>query len=149
MAASREKSDDRSRGVQFSKSSAKAIADTVRTVQGGDRKQPGMKGSPSVYSSGHYLAKTSAAWAKDTKQTLTIYTGDGGSETSSGETVEAWNRVANLPSGLWVVVGRANGTFYLASFDMTGLSGYSASVQQVLGHNTSGQLTWISTTPCT
>lgn len=149
MAASRDKSNDRTRGVSFTKESAKAIAETVRTVAAGDRRMGGISGGSSSYASSHYLAKTSSAWSKGSSQTLTIYVGDAGSETSSGETVEAWNYVATLPSGILVVIARANATFYLASFDYTGLPSYDATKQQVLTHAANGGLAWVNTTACT
>jgi len=149
MAASRDKPNDSRRGVQFTKTAAKAIADTVRIVQAGDRNQPLMGGRGSAYASSLYLSKTSAAWTTGTKATLTLYVGDGGSEAaSSGDTVEAWNYVGTLPSGVWVVLARANASFYLASFDFTGLPSYSATKQQVLGHAANGGLAWIDTTAC-
>jgi hypothetical protein len=111
--ASREKAN-KSKGVTFTHDAAKAIADTVRTVQGGDRKQGGIRGSGSAYASPHYLSKTTAAWSKGSKQTLTIYVGEPGSEAaSSGDTVEAWNKFAAVASGKWVMLARANGTFYV------------------------------------
>jgi hypothetical protein len=147
--ASREKAS-KNRGVTFTPDSAKAIAETVRTVQGGNRGQSGIKGSGSAYASPHYLSKTTATWTKGTSQSLTLYVGEPGSEAAeSGETVEAWNYVGTLPSGIWVVLARANATFYLASFDFTGLPNYSASKQQVLGHAANGGIAWIDTTACT
>ena len=113
--ASRDKAN-KSKGVTFTHDAAQAIADTVRTVQGGDRKQGGIRGSGGAYASSHYLSKTTAAWTKGTKQTLTLYVGDGGSEAaSSGDTVDAWNKTGgDIASGKWVLLARANGTFYLA-----------------------------------
>ena len=147
--ASREKAN-KSKGVTFTHDAARAIADTVRTVQGGDRKQGGIRGSGGAYASSHYLSKTTATWTKGSSQTLTLYVGTPGSEAaSSGDTVEAWNYVGTLPSGVWVVLARANASFYLASFDFTGLTGYSASKQQVLTHAANGGLAWIDTTACT
>ena len=147
--ASRDKAT-KSQGVTFTRESATAIAETVRTVQGGNRSQNGMRGSGSAYAQSHYLSKTTAAWTKGSKATLTLYVGDGGSEAaSSGDTVEAWNYVATLPSGVWVVLARANASFYLASFDFTSLPSYSASKQQVLGHAANGGIAWIDTTACT
>jgi hypothetical protein len=147
--ASREKAN-KSKGVTFTHDAAKAIADTVRTVQGGNRSQSGLRGSGQAYASSHYLSKTTATWNKGSSQTLTIHVGTPGSEAaSSGDTVEAWNYAATIPSGVWVVLARANSAFYLASFDFTGLTGYSASKQQVLTHAANGGLAWIDTTACT
>jgi hypothetical protein len=111
--ASRDKAS-KSKGVTFTHDAAQAIADTVRTVQGGDRKQGGIRGSGAAYASSHYLSKTTSAWAKGSSQTLTIYVGDGGSEAaSSGDTVTAWNKFSAVAAGKWVMLARANGTFYL------------------------------------
>lgn len=114
MAASRQKSDDRTRGVQFTAESARAIAETVRTVQGGNRGQSSLKGSGSVQAAAHYLSKTTSAWQKGSTQTLTIYVGEMGSEAaSSGDTVTAVNKFANVASGKWVMLARCNAGFYL------------------------------------
>lgn len=114
MAASRDKPDDRTRGVQFTADSARVIADTVRIVQGGNRGQPSITSGRSVYATPHYLSKTTADWLKDTKASLEIWTGDGGGEAeATSETVEAWNKWGLVRSGEWVLIGRANGTFYL------------------------------------
>lgn len=111
--ASRDKAT-RSKGVTFTHDAAKAIAETVRTVQGGSRNQSGISGGSHAYASSHYLSKTTGAWAKGTSQTLTLYVGNGGSETaSSGDTVLAWNKFSDVQSGKWVMLARANGAFYL------------------------------------
>jgi hypothetical protein len=147
--ASRDKAT-KSKGVTFTHDAAKAIAETVRTVQGGSRNQSGLTGSSHAYASSHYLSKTTETWTKGTSQTLTLYVGDPGSEAaSSGDTVVAWNYAATIPSGVWVVLARANAGFYLASFDLHGLTGYSASKQQVLAHSANGGLAWLDTTACT
>jgi hypothetical protein len=112
--ASRDKAT-KSKGVTFTRDAADAIAETVSTVQGGSRRQSGIKGSGSAYAQPHYLSKTTAAWAKGTKATLTLYVGDGGSEAaSSGNTVEAWNKWGDVAANEWVLLARANGAFYLA-----------------------------------
>jgi membrane-bound inhibitor of C-type lysozyme len=119
--ASREKAS-KSKGVTFTRDAADAIAETVRTVHGGNRSQGGMKGSGSAYAQPHYLSKTTAAWTKGTKATLTLHVGDGGSEaSSSSDTVEAWNKWGDVASGEWVLLARANGTFYLAKGPDTGI----------------------------
>lgn len=143
------------RGYLVGEEFAEKLRDTVARVQGTPQGSPDSK-LPAIFDEGpqrgspHYLSKTTTAWSKGTGQTLTLWGGTPGSEASlGGVTVVAYNYVANLPSGLWVVLSRANGTFYLTSFDYTGLSGYSASSQQILAHNTSGQLVWLNTTACT
>jgi len=67
-------------GVKFTRESALAIAETVRAVQGSSRNQDGPRGSSNAQASSHYLSKTTAAWTKGTKQTLTLHVGEGGAE---------------------------------------------------------------------
>ena len=102
--------------VQFKLADAQRIADVVSLVEGSRRGRTGSSLSRNVFASSHYLSKTTAAWTKGTKATLTLYVGDGGSEAaSSGDTVEAWNKFANVATGKWVMLARANGTFYLVA----------------------------------
>ena len=136
--------------VQFKLADAQRIANVVGQVEGSRRGRTGSSLPRDVYASPHYLSKTTATWANGTKSTLTLYSGTPGSEViSTGNTVEAWNYVGTLPSGVWVVLARANASFYLASFDFAGLPSYSATNQQVLGHAANGGLSWIDTTACT
>lgn len=161
--ASREKAN-KSKGVTFTHDAAKAIAETVRTVQGGNRSQSGLRGSGQAYASSHYLSKTTATWNKGSSQTLTIHVGTPGSETaSSGDTVEAWNKTGgDVPSGKWVLLARANGAFYLAEPEvveqdvLTGVSlgssglTFTRETLYVIGKKTpSPSSVTISTTACT
>lgn len=133
-------------GVQFTRSAAKEIAETVRIVRGGDRKQPGMGGRNAPYSSSHYLSKTTETWAKGTSQTLTLYVGTPGSETATGESVAAWNKWGDVAADQWVVLARANGSFYLTKGPDVGIKrgtfsapwskGSSASVTDALASGT-------------
>lgn len=61
----------------------------------------------------HYLAKTTATWTKGTSQTLNLWAGTPGSESQVSDQVIAWNKFANVASGKWVMLARANSTFYL------------------------------------
>jgi hypothetical protein len=61
----------------------------------------------------HYLCKTSGAWTKGTSATLTIYAGTPGSETSTSDSVGAYNKFSDVAADKWVMVGRANGGWYL------------------------------------
>lgn len=105
--------------VVFKLADAERIAQAVATVEGARRGRVGSELSRAVAASPHYLAKTSSAWSKGSSQTLTIWSGTAGSETSSGETVEAWNKFASVGSGKWVLLARANGTFYLVAAECT------------------------------
>lgn len=61
----------------------------------------------------HYLGKTSAAWTKGTSQTITLWAGTPGSEAALSDQVLAWNKFADVASGKWVMLARANSSFYL------------------------------------
>lgn len=61
----------------------------------------------------HLLGKTSEAWAKGTSQTITLWAGTPGSEAELSDQVIAWNKFANVASGKFVMVARANDTYYL------------------------------------
>lgn len=50
------------------------------------------------------LCKTTAAWAKGSSATLQIWAGQPGSETNTGVTLEAYNRIAAFKSGDFVTV---------------------------------------------
>ena len=61
-----------------------------------------------------HLCKTTAAWSKNSSQTLTVYKGTPGAETAdTGFTVVAWNKTRDVDKNKWVLVGRANATYYL------------------------------------
>jgi hypothetical protein len=146
----RRKPDTRSPGVVFTKQAADRIASAVRSVErGGGTVGAGHWGYRADESDGLKLSKTNAAWLRGSKQTLTIYDGNPGSETAqAGQTVDAWNYVADLPSGVWVLVGYCNASYYLLSFDFEGLANFSQGRQQVLGHAANAGLSWINTTNC-
>ena len=97
------------------------------------------------------LCKTTAAWAVSTSQELDEYTGTPGSEKAATPPVKvkAYNRLANLPTGMWVLVAAVNGGNYLVAFSLTQVGGYNATKQQVLGHSSTGALAWLDTTACT
>jgi hypothetical protein len=88
--------------------------------------------------------KFSGSWAKGATKTVT-------DATLSAVTYEAKNYVASLlPSGeMGCQLCYTAGEWVLVTWDWQSISGYSGSTQQVLTHNTSGQLVWISTTTCT
>jgi hypothetical protein len=69
----------------------------------------------SLRESSHYLAKTTSQWAKGTSQTLTLWGGTPGSEAQLSDQVVAWNKFAAVASGKWVMLARANATFYLVA----------------------------------
>jgi hypothetical protein len=85
------------------------------------------------------------AWAKGATTTVT----DATATSTSYEGVK--NYIASLlPSDTMPCqIAYVAGEWVLVAWDWSGLSGYSGSTQQVLTHNTSGQLVWVSTTACT
>ena len=71
-------------------------------VEAGDLRQPP-----------HLLGKTSAAWTKGTSQSITLWAGTPGSESALSDQVIAWNKFADVATGKFVMLARANDTFYL------------------------------------
>jgi transcription elongation factor len=63
--------------------------------------------------SAHYLGKTTAAWTKGTSQTITLWAGTPGSESALSDQVIAWNKFADVAIGKFVMLARANDTYYL------------------------------------
>lgn len=63
------------------------------------------------------LCKTTSAWDKGTIATLDLYeNGEPPSETSSGTLTGCVNKTQNVPSGKFVLVGKAaNGRWYLVN----------------------------------
>lgn len=67
------------------------------------------------------LSKTTATWAKNTTASLTEYTGTAGSETAvtGGATISAYNRLGDVASGKWVIIGLIDGDWYLVAVETT------------------------------
>jgi hypothetical protein len=73
------------------------------------------------------VSKTSAKWTVGTSQEFKIFTGapPGEAEPTKPRTVTAWNRMADIESGRWVLIGQAHladdGTevWYLLSTELT------------------------------
>lgn len=61
------------------------------------------------------LGKTDASHAKGASGTISIWSGDAGSETDTGDDETAWNKFANVTSGKWVLITEVNGQWYLTS----------------------------------
>jgi hypothetical protein len=106
--------------VSFSRPAAQRIAKAVRTVEAGDRNQPGLTFDhpmPSM-SFALKLGKTTASWTKGTLATIALYgAGTPPSETTSSATLaNCVNKFATVASGKWVMLGKAaNGSWYLIS----------------------------------
>jgi hypothetical protein len=84
--------------------------------RGGSGKIPVESLELSIHLEPHYLAKTTAVWAKGASQTLTIWGGTPGQEQAeAGNTVEAWNKFSAIKANKWVMLARCNGTFYVIS----------------------------------
>jgi hypothetical protein len=102
-----------------------------------------------IINPGTRLGTISAAWNKGSTATVTEQNGDG-SEIESAPTFTATNYAANLTvtGTMRVACALIGSTWVLVAWDWNSLSGYSSSKQQILGHDTSGKLTWIDTTAC-
>ena len=132
------------RKVTFTPEAARRIARVVVAVEKGDRSSEAPGGKSSVGDDALVRGKFSGSWSKGSTKTIT-------DATLPAVTYEAKNYVASLlPSGEMVCqLSYSAGEWVLVSWDWASLSGYSGSTQQVLTHNTSGQLVWVSTTACT
>jgi hypothetical protein len=59
------------------------------------------------------IGKTTSGWAKGASASIAVYSGSGGSETATGETVTAWNKFVAIASDKWVIVVSIGGTWYV------------------------------------
>ena len=153
------------RRVSWNENDARRVAAATLAYERGSRDMPGLRfrqggddGDPVR------LCKTNAVWERDTIATLDVWEeGTPPSETqSTGQTVDAVNKMHKVASDTWVVVARCtNGSWYLVEAgdkegcdapsiggrDLTGLPGYSAAKTQALVHE-SGCLKWLDIEDC-
>lgn len=175
--------DDSRRGVLITPDSARRIAKAVQAYEQGRvniKAKPlrtmGDEAEPPIR-----WAKYASAWPKDTAQDVEIIyksscddEGSGfGEGSGSGDTVNAWNRIFDIPANARVAISQSeNGCWYVVAVgcgedegsgsgsgsgacdcvsvggqDLTTLPGYDEGETQVLGHQ-DGCLQWISTTDC-
>ena len=139
-------------GVLLTADAAQRMANATRRVEkmGVDVPAAGWYPYTPDDAGGIKLCKTTAAWKVATSQDLDEYAGTPGAEKTDAAwpKVTAWNHIANLPTGIWVLVGTVNGHGYLLSFSLIQVTGYSATKQQLLGHSATGDLAWLDTTAC-
>lgn len=144
--------------VKFSRSSAQRIAKVVRTVEQGNRSQPGITFDHPIPSVGSSIkvATFTGAWATGTYKTVTLV------NSTNTASVYNWCNAAEGASTGHVIFGRASGTnsafeitmgntcgMMVGGVDLTKLTGYAAGEIQVLGHNTTGVcLEWYSVATC-
>lgn len=100
--------------VQFSRGAAQRIAKTVRTVEQGDRNQPGITFDHPIPSSpgrSMRLGKTTATWTKGTLATIALWeSGTAPNETSSSRTIaDCVNKFATVAANKWVALARGPG----------------------------------------
>lgn len=67
----------------------------------------------SVSRQAHVLGKTTAAWTKNTSQTIALWGGIPGSESALSDRVLAWNKFADVATNKFVMLAWANDTYYL------------------------------------
>jgi hypothetical protein len=132
------------RSVTFTPASAKRIARAVLASERGGRDMERTQLRTAGGDGETVRGTFTAPWNKGSTTTVT-------DATLSSVTYTAKNySMSLLPSGtMSCQIAYVAGEWVLITWDFTGLSGYSGSAQQVLGHDTSGQLVWVSTTACT
>jgi hypothetical protein len=132
------------RKLSLTPNTAKRIARAVVAFErgGGSVEAPGRQSAAG--DDALVRGKFTGSWAKGATKTVT-------DATLSAVTYEAKNYVASLlPAGeMGCQLCYTAGEWVLVTWDWQSISGYSGSTQQVLTHNTSGQLVWVSTTACT
>lgn len=149
--------------VKFSRNAAQRIAKVVRTVEAGDRGQPGVTfDHPMLTGSPFRVATFTGSWSTGTWKTVTL--------TGTTNTASVYNWCVPVDGSTssshsqYVIFGRASGTnsaveigvstgvtcrMTIGGLDVTTLTGYDAGQIQVLGHNTTGPcLQWYSVTTC-
>lgn len=93
-----------SKGTVFDGETARRVLRAVRSVEGGGLGTGGPRVTSAGDDSDAVLCKTTAAWAKGSSATLQIWAGAPGSETNTGVTLSAYNRVSAFKSGDFVTV---------------------------------------------
>lgn len=150
--------------VQFSRGAAQRIAKVVRTVEAGDRSQPGIEfDHPMPGAVAAKVATFTGTWATGTYKTVTL--------TNSTNTVSVINWTTpvvampdNSSCARHVVFTKASGSnvaveiemqgtcftcvHTLDGVDLTTLTGYTADKAQLLAHDANGCLYWVGVYTC-
>ena len=129
--------------VSFSETDARRIASTVRAYERGNRDQGGVFFRQAGDDAPIVRGTVTGSWAKGATATVT----DAMASTVTYTARNYWGSV-DCPGSTTCFIAYVSGEWVLHSLDLTGLSGYSGSTQQVLAHNSSGVLAWVSTTAC-
>ena len=114
----------KNRPVTFTPAAARRIASAVSRVENGRQVTPGRKLKYMADEGGDAirLCKSgSSKWTKGSARTVDVWEdGEPGDESqSTGETVEAYNRYADIPANTFCSVARhGNGSWYVISAEM-------------------------------
>jgi len=133
--------------VKFSRQSAQRIAKAVRTVEGGNRDQPGITfdhPTPSNNAKVFRVATFTGSWSINSTKTVTFK-----NQTSTPNTAVVTNLFCGLSpaSACDVSIAKAGTAWFLLQPNLTQLPGYSASGTQVMVI-ASGNLCFVGTTAC-
>jgi hypothetical protein len=136
--------------VSFSRPAAQRIAKAVRTVEAGDRNQPGLTYDHPMPGGGGKVLRVGTVtgqWATAATAVVTFY-----QVTSTPNTVAATNLYLpiDVASGKTAecVIAKGGTQWYLTSVNFTKLKSFSAGEVQMFGHNTSGYAQWYSISTC-
>ena len=99
--------------ASFTIDDAKRISTTVRRVESDPRVGRDPSKSGVAFDRAILIGKTDASHAKGASGTVSIWTGDPGSEVDSTRNVTAYNRFADVASGKWVAVANNGFGWYL------------------------------------
>ena len=136
--------------VSFSRPAAQRIAKAVRTVEAGDRNQPGLTYDHPMPGGGGKVLRVGTVtgqWATAATAVVTFY-----QVTSTPNTVSATNLYLpiDVASGKTAecIIAKGGTQWYLTSVNFTKLKSFSAGEVQMFGHNTSGYAQWYSISTC-
>jgi len=103
--------------VAFSEDGARRVIAATKAYEAGNRDMPGIRFRDVGDDDPVRLGKTSAAWAKGTTATISVWesgTPPNESQTSGATLTGCVNKFANVATGTWVIVARCqNGSYYL------------------------------------
>lgn len=135
--------------VSFSRGAAQRIAKAVRTVEAGDRNQPGLTFDhpmPGGATKAVRRATFSGAWAINSTAVVTLVQAPTATASATNLT---WPLGGCTQSTTTCIVGKEGTSWWLITPSLSSLQGYSGSDIQLLGHSDAGCLRWYSITTCT
>jgi hypothetical protein len=134
--------------VSFSRPAAQRIAKAVRTVEGGDRNQPGLTFDHPMPGGGTKTfrrATFSGSWAVNSTAVVTFVQAPTATASATNLT---WPLGGCTQSTTTCIVGKEGTSWWLIAPALPSLQGYVAENIQLLGHSAGGCLKWYDIATC-